>query len=82
MPYACLQFVIMVFPDHTHLLFFKFTNKQSTIVLHKLRLMQNLSFYLKDHNNIELSFIYSMTSTTPVVNKLALHTIEKRKIVS
>ena len=51
-PYACLQFVIMVFPDHTHLLFFKFTNKQSTIVLQKLRLMQNLIFYLKDHNTI------------------------------
>ena len=23
MPRGCLQFVIMVFPDHTHLLFFK-----------------------------------------------------------
>ena len=25
MPWACLQFVIVVFPDHTHLLFWKYS---------------------------------------------------------
>ena len=25
-PWGCLQFVIVVFPDHTHLLFFMFTH--------------------------------------------------------
>ena len=31
-PWVCLQFVIVVFPDHTHLLFFQRTNiyRQST----------------------------------------------------
>ena len=25
-PWGCLRFVVVVFPDHTHLLFFKFAN--------------------------------------------------------
>ena len=30
-PQGCLQFVIVIFPDHTHLLFFKAMSKQGVI---------------------------------------------------
>ena len=31
-PRGCLQFVIVVFPDHTHLLFFKITNIKESLL--------------------------------------------------
>ena len=33
-PRGCLQFVIVVFPDHTHLLFFKLNQHVLRIALH------------------------------------------------
>ena len=33
-PRGCLQFVIVVFPDHTHLLFLKFTTQKRQLPLH------------------------------------------------
>ena len=35
-PRGCLQFVIVVFPDHTHLLFFTFRNGKSFTVKHDM----------------------------------------------
>ena len=32
-PWGCLRFVIVVFPDHTHSLFFCFTNLRSKLCL-------------------------------------------------
>ena len=43
MPRACLQFVIVVFPDHTHLLF---KNAYSTICLESSQIINGTeSFY-------------------------------------
>ena len=45
MPRGCLEFVIVVFPDHTHLLFFRhysfraFNNKSAHQAAHKHRLV-------------------------------------------
>ena len=33
-PWVCLQFVIVVFPDHTHLLFLSVISKTNCIVPH------------------------------------------------
>ena len=41
-PRGCLQFVIVVFPDHTHLLFLKLKN---VILTNSLRWLWNMSFY-------------------------------------
>ena len=38
-PWGCLRFVIVVFPDHTHLLFFN---------------LMSLSFYSNDHRRISV----------------------------
>ena len=44
-PRGCLQFVIVVFPDHTHLLFFKFVIYQPNIYCEhqKKRLEESLN---------------------------------------
>ena len=48
-PRGCLQFVIVVFPDHTHLLFLKwsinaFLNKCYPEVKHMLKILSNETF--------------------------------------
>ena len=41
-PRGCLQFVIVVFPDHTHLLYFLYINQLFIVKLHiKLKEMRN-----------------------------------------
>ena len=37
MPRGCLQFVIVVFPDHTHLLFLKFIKRNIQTNIHKIK---------------------------------------------
>ena len=44
-PRGCLQFVIVVFPDHTHLLFLKYVCK--TCLLSDLKTFQKSSLFLK-----------------------------------
>ena len=42
MPRSCLRFVIVVFPDHTHLLFFEFNNQLSESVVEFRKCFTNL----------------------------------------
>ena len=47
-PWGCLQFVIVVFPDHTHLLFLtavrhEVNNLESSVVVQELELAINLA---------------------------------------
>ena len=37
-PCGCLQFVIVVFPDHTHLLFFMYFNKYANQIVLQMKL--------------------------------------------
>ena len=50
-PWICLQFVIVVFPDHTHLLFIEFLNNQNG---HWYRL-QTLVHHAMIHRTLLLS---------------------------
>ena len=40
-PWVCLQFVIVVFPDHTRLLFFGIENLLKVIIFYVLRRLYN-----------------------------------------
>ena len=60
-PRGCLQFVIVVFPDHTHLLFFiclLVSNSIVTVCLHYINICFFFCFHFRNWNTrIKLDFI-------------------------
>ena len=44
-PRGGLQFVIVVFPDHTHLLFFSYRKNTSYLITHMVRILTALATY-------------------------------------
>ena len=58
-PRGCLQFVIVVFPDHTHLLFFTLC-EISTCECH--RTCERLSTYIFDNMKIKVLFLLNCES--------------------
>ena len=75
-PWGYLRFVIVVFPDHTHLLFFTF--KQDNLIIVKFNVNLKLILICATHIKRLLSCLLLCQNYpyhSPSVNKLSHHTV-------
>ena len=66
-PRGCLQFVIVVFPDHTHLLFLTKKNKKKQIDIVSFQIYQ---YYEKNHY-LDLLLRYSVVCNVEFLSVLS-----------
>ena len=66
-PRGCLHFVIVVFPDHTHLLFFMCSN-HCGVAFKSVLLDQKCLTYIRFHNVLFVTYIYPIKLFTHFIN--------------
>ena len=79
MPRGCLQFVIVVFPDHTHLLFLSYWCMLVIFLMHRFDVYSlhnppcKLNIMLQQQQNLERRFGTSKMHLSPLMTLAAVH---------